>query len=122
MQFHVYLAEIAAAVRNQDGDKLSSLLTLDGPHIPLLLMNMHDSSVSPRRYGRQEFGCILIALEIRAIAIRAKHHKSVGGHSSHAYTSDSQHGRHARGSIQRTRCTCQSASGFTDLQAIPTLT
>jgi hypothetical protein len=47
MQFHDYLADIAAAVRTQDGAALSSLLSLDGPHIPQLLMTMHDSSVSP---------------------------------------------------------------------------
>lgn len=46
MQFHVYLAEIAAAVRNQDGGALGSLLSLDGTHIPRLLTTMHDSSVS----------------------------------------------------------------------------
>ena len=51
MQFHVYLAEIAAAVRNQDGYALSSLVSLDGPHIPRLLTTMHDSSVSVRRCG-----------------------------------------------------------------------
>ncbi|KAF8514852.1 PCI-domain-containing protein [Hysterangium stoloniferum] len=44
MQFHNYISEIASAVRVQDGDKLASLLSLDGPHIPKLLMGMHDSS------------------------------------------------------------------------------
>ncbi|KAF8592763.1 hypothetical protein K439DRAFT_1656156 [Ramaria rubella] len=46
MQFHNYLAEIAGAVRSQNGDKLGSLMSLDGPHIPLLLTSMHDSSRS----------------------------------------------------------------------------
>lgn len=99
MHFHVYLAEIAAAVRNQDGDTLSSLLSLDGPHIPQLLMTMHDSSVSVRTCGERGLDYVLTALEICTFALRAKYHRSVGGHSSHAYTSGRQHGRHARGSI-----------------------
>lgn len=45
MQFHVYLTEIATAVRTQNGEKLGSLLSLDDAHLPKLLMAMHDSSV-----------------------------------------------------------------------------
>ncbi|KIJ37476.1 hypothetical protein M422DRAFT_260151 [Sphaerobolus stellatus SS14] len=46
MQFHTYLSEIASAVRTQNGTKLASLLSLDDPHIPNLLMSLHDSSRS----------------------------------------------------------------------------
>lgn len=48
MQFHNYLAEIAAAARTQDGEKLGSLLSINGEHVPKLLMGLHDSSVSRR--------------------------------------------------------------------------
>ncbi|GJJ07214.1 hypothetical protein Clacol_001414 [Clathrus columnatus] len=44
MQFHNYLAEVASAVRIQDGEKLGSLLSISGNHVPKLLMGLHDSS------------------------------------------------------------------------------